>query len=144
MTPRAVVFVGPGVTGEDLDRIRQDGRLTICGPIRRGALPGVIGDGYRLIGIIDGELERQSAVPPSEILAGLNGGCQIVGGSGVGALLAAGLTKYGIQGVGIVSRWLQSGRLAGQEAIAMRYAAVDGHYQRLTVPMANVHAGWPR
>jgi hypothetical protein len=138
MAPLAVVFVGPSVTGQDLDRIRRDGRLKVRRPIRRGAVPGVISDGYRLIGIIDGELGRGSAVPPSEILAALGAGCHIVGGAGVGALLAAGLGKHGIEGVGVVCRWQQSGRLTGHEDIAVRYAAVDGRYQVLTVPMANV------
>lgn len=138
MAPRAVVFVGPSLTGEDLERISHDDRLTIRRPIRRGAVPGVISDGYRLIGIIDGALERGSAVPPREILAGLDAGCQIVGGAGVGALLAGALGRYGVQGVGVVCSWQRSGRLTGGQDITLRYAAVDGCYRVLTVPMVNV------
>jgi hypothetical protein len=77
-------------------------------------------------------------VPPSEILAVLNAGCQIVGGGGAGALLGAGLSRQGVEGVGVVCRWQQTGRLASQEDIAMRYAASDGRYKVLTVPMVNV------
>ncbi len=138
MAPRAAVFVGPSVTATDLDRIRQDGRLKVRRPICRGALARVVSDGYRLIGIVDGELGHGSAVPPGEIIAALFAGWQIVGGAGVGAVLVAGLSRHGVQGVGVVCRWGRSGRLAGGEDVAVRYTETGDCYQALTVPMVNV------
>src|SRR5487761_457379 len=137
MAAKAVVFVGSSVTGRDLGRIGQ-GLVEVRPPIRRGDLPGVVCDGYEFIGIIDGEFFQSLAVSPKEILAALYGGRQVVGGASMGALRAAELSGYGMRGIGVIYRWYQTGRVTRDDDVALKYAADDGDYRALTVPMVNV------
>ncbi len=132
------MFVGSSVTGRDLERISQDHRLVVRPPIRRGDLPAAVCDGYNLIGIIDGEFFQSLAVSPKEILAALHSGRTIVGGASMGALRAAELAAHGMHGVGTIYRWYASGRVTRDDDVALKYAADDGVYRPLTVPMVNV------
>jgi hypothetical protein len=136
MATKAVVFVGSSVTDRDLEW--AGGWAEVRPPIRRGDLPDVVSEGYGLIGIIDGEFFQNLAVSPKEILAALYTGRTVVGGASMGALRAAELSRYGMHGVGVVFRWYRSGIVTRDDDVALKYAADDGIYRPLTVPMVNV------
>jgi hypothetical protein len=99
MLDRAAVFVGPGLTEEDMSEIDTD-LIDLHPPIRRGDLRDAMDAGYRIIAIIDGEFYQNLAVSPKEILVGLRDGRHIIGGSSMGALRAAEMDVYGMEGVG--------------------------------------------
>jgi hypothetical protein len=137
MALKAVVFVGSSVTGRDLEQIGQS-LVEIRPPIRRGDLPDVVSEGYEFIGIIDGEFFQSLAVSPKEILSALYEGRKIVGGASMGALRATEMSRYGMRGIGVIYRWYQSGCVSRDDDVALRYAADEGSYRLLTVPMVNV------
>jgi ribosomal protein S12 methylthiotransferase accessory factor len=138
MPDRAAVFVGPGLLDKDLDEI-DTGAIDIHPPIRRGDFIAAMEAGYQIIGIVDGEFYHQLAVSPKEILIGLRDGRQVVGGSSMGALRAAEMDVYGMQGVGEIYAWYRRGVVTRDDDVALLFASEDaGSYRAVTVPMVNV------
>jgi hypothetical protein len=132
----AVVYVGPSLRPGDLSLL--DPRIEVRPPIRRGDLPSVVAAGYRFVGIIDGEFYQSLAVSPKEILAALYEGCSIAGGASMGALRAAEMAPYGMRGVGQIYTWFRRGDVSRDDDVAVSYAADEGDFRLLTVPMVNV------
>jgi hypothetical protein len=138
MADRAVLFVGPGLTDEDYGEIDADA-IDLRPPIRRGDLIRAIDDGYRIVSIIDGEFYQALAVSPKEILIGLRAGLHIVGGSSMGALRAAEMDVYGMEGVGQIYAWYRNGVVTRDDDVALMFGSFDsGSYRATTVPMVNV------
>jgi ribosomal protein S12 methylthiotransferase accessory factor len=131
-----VVFVGPSLRAKDLGSL-PDG-LDVRPPIARGDLPRVVADGVRQVAIIDGEFFQRLAVSPREVLAALDAGCRVVGGASMGALRAAELAPFGMEGVGQVFEWFRDGTVTRDDDVAVSYAYDEGDYRLLTVPYVNV------
>ena len=138
MLDRAAVFVGPGLTEEDVSETDTD-LIDFHPPIRRGDLRHAMDAGYRTIAIIDGEFYQNLAVSPKEILVGLRDGRRIIGGSSMGALRAAEMDVYGMEGVGQIYAWYRSGLVNRDDDVALMFGSFDvGSYRAVTVPMVNV------
>jgi hypothetical protein len=138
MLDRAAVFVGPGLTEEDMSEIDTD-LIDLHPPIRRGDLRDAMDAGYRIIAIIDGEFYQNLAVSPKEILVGLRDGRHIIGGSSMGALRAAEMDVYGMEGVGRIYAWYRRGIITRDDDVALMFGSCDvGSYRAVTVPMVNV------
>ena len=135
---RAAVFVGPGLTDRDYDEI-DTGSVDLYPPIRRGDLDQAMKAGYRVIGIIDGEFFHTLAVSPKEILVALREQRQILGGSSMGALRAAEMDVYGMQGIGTIYGWFRDGTVTRDDDVALMFGCLDDRsYRTTTVPMVNV------
>jgi TfuA protein len=102
-------------------------------PVKRGDLPQRH-DGT--IVIIDGEFGQNLSVSPKEILRLLDRGTRVIGASSMGALRAAELSVYGMQGCGWVFDAYQSGRVDADDEVAVAYSPDD--LSCLTVPLVNV------
>jgi hypothetical protein len=138
MKDRALVFVGPGLTEEDYGEIDTDA-IDLRPPIRRGDLISAIDSGYRIVSIVDGEFYQALAVSPKEILIGLRAGLHIAGGSSMGALRAAEMDVYGMEGVGQIYAWYRNGVVTRDDDVALMFGSFDsGSYRATTVPMVNV------
>jgi TfuA protein len=135
---RAAVFVGPGLTDRDYDEI--DTRLVdLHPPIRRGDVEQAMKAGYQVIAIIDGEFFHTLAVSPKEILVALRDRRRILGGSSMGALRAAEMDVYGMQGVGTIYHWFRNGTVTRDDDVALMFGSLDDRsYRTTTVPMVNV------
>jgi hypothetical protein len=132
------VFVGPGLTAEDIAEI-DTGLIDLHPPIRRGDLIQAMDVGYHTIAIIDGEFYQSLAVSPKEILIGLRAGRHVIGGSSMGALRAAEMDVYGMTGVGQIYLWYRSGVVTRDDDVALLFGSPDiGSYRSTTVPMVNV------
>jgi len=126
-----IIYLGPSLPRNEAERILPGDYRP---PVRRGDL-STHSDG-RTVVIIDGEFGQSLAVSPKEILRLLDQGTRVIGASSMGALRAAELCCYGMQGVGWVFDAYRSGRITRDDEVAVMYSPVD--FQPLTIPVVNV------
>lgn len=103
--------------------------------VKKGDVIRAIKDGYTCIAIIDGNFGWTPAVWHKEILLALDYGIEVFGASSMGALRAAELDVYGMQGVGIVYDLYKTGIIDGDDEVAIAYSA---HFNEQTVPLINI------
>ena len=128
-----VVFLGPS-----LDRATAEGVLSADyrPPARRGDVFRAAEEGARIIGIIDGVFFQDSAVGHKEVLAVLEMGVFVVGASSMGALRAAELARFGMEGVGEIFRLYRDGVLISDDEVALIFDPIS--YAPLSEPLVNV------
>jgi hypothetical protein len=125
-----LVFLGPSLPlAEAQGLLDADYRP----PVRRGDLPESH-DGT--VVIIDGEFGQNLSVSPNEILRLLDNGTRVVGAASMGALRAAELHRFGMEGCGWIFEGYRSGRFDGDDEVAVTYSPDD--MQPMTVPLVNV------
>jgi TfuA protein len=130
VNPLPVVYLGPSLP---LPRAKAVLDADYRPPVKRGDLPQRH-DGT--IVIIDGEFGQNLSVSPKEILRLLDRGTRVIGASSMGALRAAELSLYGMQGCGWVFDAYESGRVDADDEVAVAYSPDD--LSCLTVPLVNV------
>ncbi|RKH60851.1 TfuA-like protein [Corallococcus llansteffanensis] len=92
------------------------------------------------IGIIDGYFERVPSVSHKEVLWALSQGIHVFGASSMGALRAAELAPFGMEGVGTVYDAYQSGRLEADDEVAVTHGAAEDGFRATSEAMVNVRA----
>lgn len=134
---RPIVFVGPTLTIAEVTGILD----ADCRP------PVSQGDIYRaarskpdMIGIIDGYFDGVPSVWHKEIQWAMSQGIQVFGSASMGALRAAELHEFGMQGVGRIFEDYRSGRLEDDDEVAIIHAPADMGFKALSVPMVSVRA----
>lgn len=107
-----VIFVGPTLrTAQVLARLPD---AVVRPPARQGDVLRVVRDeGAGVIGLIDGAFLDVPAVWHREILWALERGVRVVGAASMGALRAAELHVFGMEGVGVVFEAYRDGVLPG-------------------------------
>ena len=131
MSQLPIVYLGPSLRRSEAEKLlRADYRP----PVRRGDLPAPSRD--QLVIIIDGEFDQSLSVSPKEILALLDGGAHVLGASSMGALRAAELYLFGMEGHGWVFKAYQSGRIEGDDEVALVYSPLDS--APVTIPLVNI------
>jgi hypothetical protein len=128
--PRPIVYLGPSL---DRASARQLLDADYRPPVRRGDLP-VTHDGT--IVIVDGEFGQSLSVSPNEILRLLDNETRIIGAGSMGALRAAELHPFGMEGCGWVFEAYAAGRIVADDEVAVMFAPDD--LAALTVPLVNV------
>jgi hypothetical protein len=127
---RPIVFLGPTLPLATAETILD---ADYRPPIKRGDLP----EGHPgPIIIIDGEFAQSLSVSPNEILRLVDAGTRVVGAASMGALRAAELYRYGMEGCGWIFDQYRSGRIDGDDEVAVTYSPDD--LEPLTVPLVNV------
>jgi len=134
---KIVAFAGPSVPPNDRDgfagvdwrppaeagdllRLRSERSLTIC--------------------LIDGYFDHRPAVRHKEILLLLSEGIRILGASSIGALRAAEMADFGMVGVGAIYRAYASGRIAGDDEVALVHGPAEWGWRPMSVPLVDVRA----
>jgi TfuA protein len=131
MNAAPIVYLGPSLPrAEAMALAAGDYRP----PIRRGDLGEVPAEST--IVILDGEFAQSLSVSPKEILSALRRGCRVLGAASMGALRAAELDGLGMEGVGWIFESYRSGRVLGDDEVALAYSPFD--LSPLTVPLINV------
>lgn len=132
-----VVFVGPSVAVEDAQRVLD----AVYRP------PAAQGDVYRAarqrphaIGLVDGYFERVPAVFHKEILWAMSQGVHVFGSASMGALRAAELAAFGMQGVGRIFEAYRDGRLEADDEVAVAHAGDEDRHVALSEAMVNIRA----
>jgi hypothetical protein len=117
MGDHVVVFLGPTLERERANEML--GALYLP-PAGQGDLVEIVlRTRPRLIVLIDGTFASMPSVRHKEILWTLSQGTEVVGASSLGALRAAELAGFGMQGYGLIYRWYRATPLADDDEVAV-------------------------
>jgi len=132
--PRAV-FLGPSLAPAAAATLLP---ANYYPPVRMGDVYRLLASGVETIVIIDGVFHQNTPVWQREILAALEAGIRVVGGASMGALRAAELAPYGMQGIGTIYGWYRDGVIDGDDEVALVHADAELEYQALSEPLVNM------
>ena len=131
----AVIFTGPTLTA-------VEARTVLEADYRP---PAAEGDVYRAargrpqaIGIIDGYFERVPSVWHKEILWAMSQGIHVFGGASMGALRAAELDVFGMEGVGAIFEAFRDGSLEDDDEVAVAHAGPDFGFKSASEAMVDI------
>ena len=133
---KAVIFTGPTLPQEEARAILEADYHP----------PAARGDFYRAaltapvaIGLIDGYFEQVPSVWHKEILWAMARGIHVFGAGSMGALRAAELSSFGMQGVGYVFEAFRDGHLQDDDEVAVEHGPAETGYVS-TEAMVNIRA----
>ena len=130
---KIVVFLGPSLDREGAREILD---ADYRPPAKRGDVFKAAKEGARIIGLIDGVFFQDSAVAHKEILHVLEMKTKVIGSSSMGALRAAELYPYGMEGIGEIYRLYRNGTLVSDDEVALIFDPVS--FDPLSEPMINI------
>lgn len=133
----AAVFVGPTLDPADLPTV--DG-LQFLPPASLGDISRLCAHHPKVIGIIDGYFEQRPPVWHKEILWALESGIHVVGASSMGALRAAELCDFGMEGVGSVFGDFRDGRLVRDDEVAVAHTVEGDRYRATSEALVDIRA----
>jgi hypothetical protein len=132
------VFLGPTLPLEEARTILDAAYLP---PVQMGDIYAAMKERPQAIGIIDGVVERVSSVWHKEILYAISHGVRVYGASSVGALRAAELCSFGMEGVGRIFEDYRDGLLEDDDEVAVAHATAEFGYRQVSEPMVNIRQG---
>ena len=107
--------------------------------------PASQGDVYRAtlkkpqaIGIIDGYFERMPSIWHKEILWAMAEGIHVYGSASIGALRAAELAPFGMEGVGQIFKAYSNGLLEDDDEVAIVHGPADSGYMAMSEALINI------
>ncbi len=130
-----IVFTGPTIAAAEA---RQDLEATYLPPVSQGDVYRACAKGPRMIAIIDGYFERVPSVWHKEILWAMNQGIHVFGSSSMGALRAAELHTFGMEGVGVVFEAFRDGVIEDDDEVAVAHASADAGFRATSDAMVNI------
>jgi hypothetical protein len=132
------IFLGPSLP---LEHARQHLDAVYLPPVAQGDVAALVASSSpSVIGIIDGFFEGVPPVWHKEILLALSKGIAVVGAASMGALRAAELHAFGMQGVGRIFEWYRDGLIDADDEVTLLHAPADLGYRPLSVPLVNMRA----
>jgi hypothetical protein len=131
--PGTVVFLGPSLP---VDRALQILKADYRPPARRGDIYQAAESGASVICLIDGVFFQDCSVAHKEVLYALEKGCRVLGASSMGALRAAELDVYGMEGVGEIYMAYKRGDLVSDDEVALIFDPFT--LQPLSEPLVNI------
>ena len=134
---RAIVFSGPSLP---LSAVPQRPDLEWRPPLRQGDLRRAAMEGPDVLGVVDGYFDTTPTVWHEEILFALDGGIAVYGAASIGALRAAELHVFGMQGIGRIFEWFRDGVLEDDDEVALLHGPAELDFPALTEAMVNVRA----
>jgi hypothetical protein len=107
--------------------------------------PAAEGDVYRVslkrpqaIGIIDGYFQSVPALRHKEILWAMSRGIHVFGSASIGALRAAELTAFGMEGVGTIFEFYRDGIWEDDDEVAIAHGPAETGFLAGSEAMANI------
>lgn len=134
-----IVFAGPTLPREPGPDWRA--LLDACEvrpPARRGDVLAALARHPRTIVLLDGYYFTVPSVPHKELLYALDTGVRVIGAASLGALRAAELAPFGMEGVGTVFEAYRTGVLDGDDEVALLHAAPEHDYRPVTLALVEV------
>lgn len=131
------VFLGPTLP---LEAARKICEATYLPPVAMGDIYALQEDRPSTIAIIDGTFQNAPAVWHKEILYALDRGTRVIGASSMGALRAAELHEFGMEGVGAIYEAFRDGIYNDDDEVAVMHAAREHGYRPLSEAMVNIRA----
>ena len=92
----------------------------------------------RVIGLIDGYFRQQPAVRHKEVLWAMSQGIHVFGAASMGAIRAAELSDFGMNGVGEIFESLRDGTLEDDDEVTIDHGPVDLGYIPLNDAMVDM------
>lgn len=130
-----VIFTGPTISAADARTVLDAEYLP----------PAAEGDVYRaarrrpqVIGIIDGYFERVPSVWHKEILWAMSHGIHVFGSASMGALRAAELDAFGMEGVGSIFEAYRDGTLEDDDEVAVVHATAEFAFRPASEAMVDI------
>lgn len=134
---KVYIFTGPTLRAEEGLRELE---ATYLPPATQGDVYRVAREKPVAIGLIDGCFESVPAVCHKELLWALSQGVHVFGAASMGALRAAELAAFGMEGVGAVYEALQRGELTDDDEVAVAHAPAELGWRALSEAMVNIRA----
>jgi hypothetical protein len=129
------VFTGPTISQADASRVLEAVYLP----------PAIEGDVYRValkrpqaIGIVDGYFQSTPTVRHKEILWAMSRGIHVFGSASMGALRAAELATFGMEGVGTVFELYRDGILEDDDEVAIAHGPAEVGFRASSEAMVNI------
>jgi len=139
---KAVVYLGPSLP---VDEAREIVAACYRPPAAMGDIWAVVDrEQPDAIGLIDGYFDSVPAVWHKEILFALSRGVRVLGASSMGALRAAELADFGMEGVGWVYEAFRTGVLEDDDEVAITHGDAGTGYRNLSTAMVNIRVGLAR
>ena len=136
---KVFVFAGPTLSAEQA-RTELDAGTTYLPPAAQGDVYLAALEKPAAIGIIDGYFERIQSVSHKEVLFAMSEGIHVFGAASIGALRAAELATFGMEGVGAVYEAFARGELEDDDEVAVSHAAAEDGYRVVSEAMVNIRA----
>lgn len=139
--PRIYFFLGPSMDREEFlaqcgEQLEAD--VTVFPPVQQGSMLRLLDDLPDVIGIVDGYFHHVPSVLHKEILLVMQRGVRVLGAASMGALRAAELDVFGMEGVGGVYRMYRDGIIDGDDEVAVLHASEEFRFWPLSEPMVNI------
>jgi hypothetical protein len=135
--PDLFIFIGPTLSVEAAQKELQAVYLP---PVAQGDIYRAGLHRPKAIGIIDGYFERVPAVWHKEILWAMHKGIHVFGSASMGALRAAELAAFGMEGVGRIFEAFKAGILEDDDEVAVAHRPAEEGYQALSTAMVDIRA----
>lgn len=134
-----IVFAGPCLPRTPDDRWREllQG-MDVRPPARRGDVLTALAGEPRTLVLLDGLYYTVPAVTHKELLYALDAGVRVIGAASMGALRAAEMESFGMEGVGWVYERFHRGELTGDDEVALLHAAREHGFRPLTLALVEV------
>ncbi|HEX6485045.1 MAG TPA: TfuA-like protein [Ktedonobacteraceae bacterium] len=129
------IFTGPTLARE---RARAELDAVYLPPVKQGDVYQAACQSPCAIGIIDGYFEHVPAVWHKEILWAMSQGIHVFGSASMGALRAAELAPFGMEGVGRIFEAYAGGLLEDDDEVAVVHSSAELGYQVMSEAMVNI------
>lgn len=136
------VFVGPTLPVELARSILAE--AVYLPPVSMGDVYALLARKPQRIALIDGLFEQTPAVWHKEVLYALAQGVRVLGSSSMGALRAAELHHFGMEGVGRIFEAYRDGLLEDDDEVALVHMPADFGWRPLSEAMVNLRVGLRR
>jgi hypothetical protein len=133
----AYIFAGPTISAAE---VRREIDAVVLPPAGHGDVYLAALQRPQAIGIVDGIFERVPAVWHKEILWAMSEGVHVFGAASMGALRAAELAAFGMEGVGAIFESFRDGTLEDDDEVAVVHGAADEGYRPFSEAMVNIRA----
>lgn len=134
---RVVVFLGPTLSAAAARTVLD---ADLRPPAAQGDVWRATMSGATAIVLIDGRFGNVPAVWHKEILAALAAGVPVLGAASMGALRAAELADFGMEGYGRIFDCYRRGDLVADDAVAVAHAGPEAGFRRLSDALVDIHA----
>jgi hypothetical protein len=134
---RVCVFTGPTIRADEAREVLD---AVYHPPAMQGDVLRAVWGGADVVGIVDGYFDSGPAVWHKEILWAMREGVHVFGSASMGALRAAELAVFGMEGVGADFAAYARGELEDDDEVALLHGPEDTGYRALSEPMVNIRA----
>ncbi len=112
--------------------------IKILPPVAEGDILKLIPHNPKMIGIIDGYFENVPSVWHKEILYAMSKGIHVLGSSSMGALRAAELHPFGMEGIGAIFHAFADGFLEDDDEVTIAHGPEQLGFPMLSEAMVNI------